>query len=462
MFRPLPPGFHQLEAMVAGLGEATFLPPPEVQEIGRRLREVYAPAASDNYSGLRSRELRQLPFAYWVDGEPPLPVVHPRLVQKYWRHELPYALGESERRSKRWLSALFYTYCESFSSPDSEFLEYSLRLRQGLDRADGSLGARLRNLNQELQFFNPEEAPQRVARSLFVSSEGDLRHQLQRSLLWPGFAATAMGEAVLSAALSLDKPTRRSEVWRKRVLEWIKFLPAPIEKSHLRIPFANGVLLAFDGAAPSNDAKQALTEFFVTRYGDPRNLKKSEYTWEGVDERAKGVLLGWLAGETLQDFLSVLRETADEIWQYREKFWMAYYRHGYIEEAWLALGKSAHSHVQVMRKHIKPMEYGRIESGALANQSVLLLRMGDLVFVEWSHNGSLRAFKVDSNRAPRLYRSTYRGDDLKSIFSLDFHPVPRAFPQLPHSNSIGGNWQRLARDFIRKHLNINMPDAEIL
>lgn len=462
MFKPLPTSFFKLEVAVGGLDQAAFSPPPQVAEIGRRLRDAYAPAAADGYSSLRSRELRQLPFAYWVAGEPPLPAVHPQLVEKYWAHDLRDALDENERRSKRWMSALFHTYCQAFSASDPEFLGYAEKLRGVLGRADGTLGARLRRLSQELEFFSPAEAPSHVARSLFTSPEGDLQQQLERCLLWPEFAATAMGEAVLSAALSLDKSTRRSEIWRNRIFEWIKLLSAPIVKSPLRVPFANAVLLAFADVVPDDATRQTLTEFFVSHYGDPRSLKHAEYSWSGVDEQAKRVLLGWLAGDTLQDFLSVLRGTADKIWEHREKFWTGYYRHGYIEEAWLALGRSASEHVRITHKHIQSMAYGRLESGALPEQSVLLLRMGDLVFVEWSHNGSLRAFKADSDRAPRFYRSSYRGDDLKSSFSLDFHAGMKAYPQLRHDGSSSGSWQRDARDFIRKHLNINMPDAEIL
>jgi hypothetical protein len=100
-------------------------------------------------------------------------------------------------------------------------------------------------------------------------------------------------------------------------------------------------------------------------------------------------------------------------------------------------------------------------TGGTQDQSVLLLRIGDLVFCEWSHNGALRAYQFGSGTAPLLYQSLYGAAELKTPLSLDFHDGANQNTWLAHSNSEGGTWQRKARDFIRKQTSVYLRDQEI-
>jgi hypothetical protein len=93
---------------------------------------------------------------------------------------------------------------------------------------------------------------------------------------------------------------------------------------------------------------------------------------------------------------------------------------------------------------------------------VMLLKIGDLVFTEWSHNGSLRAYKEGNNNTPQLYKKTYHGTDLRTAQSIDFHDGMNINPGLVHSHSDNGTWQRKARDFIRSHTGANMNDRDII
>jgi hypothetical protein len=175
-----------------------------------------------------------------------------------------------------------------------------------------------------------------------------------------------------------------------------------------------------------------------------------------------GSFLNWLTGDTLRGFMKLLQRTADDIWVHRQKFWMAYYEKGCIDEAWLALGYDAFLQASKLKSDEKGMGFGRIESGASNNQSVLLLKIGDLIFTEWSHNGSLRASHQSDEMAPNLYQNIYQGAALRSIVSMDFHYGMNVNPQLVHSNSSGGTWQRKARDFICRHTGVCLTDENIL
>lgn len=88
---------------------------------------------------------------------------------------------------------------------------------------------------------------------------------------------------------------------------------------------------------------------------------------------------------------------------------MAYYDAGHIEEAWLALGWDARTVAKKLQVDERGMGFGRLEGGAAPNQSVLLLKIGHLVFTEWSHNGSLRAYVDGERGTPRLMRLNTTG-----------------------------------------------------
>lgn len=463
MFSLLPTSMAKLEAAVQRLDDPGIPPPPpDMLEIGERLRRVYVSSRVDAYTSLGRSELRKLPFAYWLKGVPDLPFVEADLVRKYWSQHLPNALSLGPRRAKRWLAPLYFIYCDQFSSADREFQTYSSNLVASLKGAEGLFAQKLQSLQQIHRFFSPSEAPDRLAKHFFLDRNKSLEGLLQDLQLWPGFISSNFGNAVFSSGLNLPVDNLRDTQTVQRLLDWLRRCTASVVKTDFRVPFANALLGCWVGRKPSDQLKNILVEFFITHYGDPRFQNHLHFQWDGVSIQAKGVILNWLTGDTLRGFMKLLQRTADEIWQYRQKFWMAYYERGYIDEAWMALGDNAQWAAQSLKMDQKGMGYGHLDGGAASNQSVLLIKIGGLVFTEWSHNGSLRAYVEGNPQTPQLYQRTYHGADLRSATSLDFHGAANMNPELRHMNSEGGTWQRKARDFIRKRTNVYINDSEIL
>lgn len=461
MFALLPSAMPLLAAAVSSMDQLSLQAPPPMLEIGRRLRQVYGAAKADGYESLGASDLRKLPYACWVDGEPPLTETDPELVRRYWETDLPQALADGPRRSKRWLTPLFFVYCDAFDASSELFLAYSRRLAEALGKAQGVLAVRLIMMRDQHSFFQPATAPFRLADKLFADTALTMQLHMSELLLSPGFAATRFGSAIFAAALTrMDEASAKLEYVR-RVFEWNKQLPASVVKSDLRVRFADALLKPWAQARASDEMKALLLNFFLREYRDPRIEKAREFYWEGVSDRAISVVLNWLAGDALRDFMAILQSTADEIWRFRQKFWMAYYDRGLIDEAWLVLGQGAAMQARRLKDAKKPMYYGELR-GASFDQSVLLLKIGDLIFTEWSHNGSLRAYRETDKAAPKLYRPSYHAADLKVAESLDFHDGLNMKPQLSHMNSEGGHWQRKARDFIRRHVGVTLSDWEIL
>jgi len=437
-------------------------PPPDMLDIGERLRKVYARARSTGYAELTRSELRKLPYAYWSNTAPVLTQVEPDLVRQYWEIHLPEALKSNPRRAKRWLAPLFFIYCECFSQSNSEFVDFARLLLSAIQLADGLFAQKLQTLQKDFRFFMPSEAPGRLASHFFLNRSKPLDGLLQDLQLWPGFLASDFGSAVFRAGLVLSAENLRDAQTVHRLMDWSKRMPASLVKTGFRVLYANALLSCWVGHKPADSLKNILIDYFLKQYGDPRFQAHLHYQWDGVTQQAKGVILNWLTGDTLRGFMKLLQRTADDIWQYRQKFWMAYYERGYIDEAWMALGDHAWWAAQSLKMDQKGMGCARLDGGAANNQSVLLLKIGGLVFTEWSHNGSLRAYRDGSPQAPNLYQSSYHGADLRAATSLDFHDGLNMNPELRHMNAEGGTWQRKARDFIRRQTNVHLSDSEIL
>jgi hypothetical protein len=270
-----------------------------------------------------------------------------------------------------------------------------------------------------------------------------------------------MGREIFRSILTLDGIQLADAHAVDAVLAWCSQLPIPVVKTDLRIALATALLRPWVGRSIDDVVKTKLSRFFINAYGDPRLKNHRLFQWDGVPEDVMRVLLRWLAGETLRGFMKILERTADETWRYRQRFWMAYYDAAHIEEAWLVLGRNAMWMVKQMLGRQSAAGLSELESGTDANQSVLLLRIGDLIFTEWSHNGSLRAYQ-DGFSGPRLYESSYNAAELRAMESLDFHEGLNERPQLIHASSANGTWQRKARDFIRRKTGVQMQDREIL
>ncbi len=461
MFVPLPAAFPKLQALVRTMDAVPVTKPPPMETMGRRLRNAYDRAQGDGYESLGVSDLRKLPYAYWLPPDPPLHEIHRPLVQRYWSHALPGAIGSGPRRAKRWLMPLFFAYSENFAPKDDWFQDFAGRIAWHVERSEGEFARRMQGLQREVSFFAPAKVPQQLALALITQSSR-LDHALESRLLWPKFVDTALGSAVLGAALQTDSEKLRDWPTVGLLLEWVSRLDAPVSKTAHRVAFANALLTPWVRHRPPDTIKARLVEFFVKVYGDPRMIGNRQYSWRDVSPQALSVILNWLAGDTLRGFMRVLEQTADDIWIYRQKFWMAYYNAGHIQEAWLALGHQAAWIAKRLQGDAQGMGCGRLLSGAAPNQSVLLLKIGQLVFTEWSHNGSLRAYQEMGSSAPMLYEANYHGADLRDALSMDFHDGVNQRPELTHANSVGGTWQRKARDFIRMHTGIHLADREIL
>lgn len=467
LFALLPGGFPQLGLVTAGLASgATEAPPDNLSSLARQLREAYRQARRSNYDSLNQGQWRQLPYAYWDGETPPLPEVEPKLVRRYWREVLGAALTSRPTLANRWLMPLLHTYVWSYQAADKQFSEYASQLSQHLTRAVGPLAHTWREAQSRFDFFRPDSLGRRLAENL-LAHPGTVDHWLATTGLSDDFPSSPLGLQVLVELLQASPASLRLAPSIDKVLNWAPRTGAPPHRSVMRVPFANGLLLPWVDARTAAPAatRDLLVNTFVSResYGDPRWPGRPGYQWKDVAEPAVSVIKRWLAGKSLETFMKILELTADETWQYREKFWMGYYRRGYIDDVWLVLGSQARH--EMGKLHLgQGFERGLLVNDSGGERSVLLLQIGKLTFVEWSHSGALRAYLTDDPKAPRLYRNQYEAEELSDHRSLWMHDeqADNKNPHLYHHGSRDGTWQDKARDFIRREVGIHIPRSEIV
>ena len=458
----------RLHAAVEALGGFSLAEPPLLDPIGLRMRKVYAAARSDGYRQLSRGALRRLPYALWVEGQQPLANTDPELIHAYWINHLPVAMRDA-RAAKRWLVPLFYVYCHQFRKKATDFRDFALRIRQALPLANGPAAERFSTLHANHRWFFPDEVGLHLGKTIMQGPD-NVRDVLSALHLWPGFVVEPICSEAFAGALKAPNDVLSQELVINRVKSWAnadtdgtRTTPRLRYGEH-RIELADALVRPWLTQRPADGVRQGLTSFLLKHYGDPRMLTAvhAGHHWQGVSPASIATVRRWLVGDTLQGFMRLLQLTADEIWRHRERFWMAYYERGVVEEAWLALGSQAAWYAKREFSSADWAQFGLLVSGATSNQSVLFLRIGQMVFMEWSHNGSLRACAHTDVDVPAMYLTEYRGEELRDVVSYDFHDGQNQRPELRHMNSEGGTWQRKARDFIARHTGVRLGDKAIL
>lgn len=175
-----------------------------------------------------------------------------------------------------------------------------------------------------------------------------------------------------------------------------------------KVHVIESILLPFVRISPvEHEYKDIILDFLLENFGDPR---LDDHNWFGVSAAALSVIERWLVAGQLIDFFKILRITAPEQWEERERFWSKYLEKQVISRAWVALGKMARK--AVSGTSLPQSSFADL-SGARSEQSVLLMQINDLVIIEWSHDGSCRFCNVEDKNAPVFYEKDYPGDKLR-------------------------------------------------
>ena len=482
MFAPLPLDFELLarasrikrgngignDPDLKGVGERTYAAFEAVNFaplLPHAARQTMASATEETPTP-RLRDWRHIPYALWLSGGRGLHT-QTALVDRYLTQTLHETVRS--RRPMRWGRSMLHTYWQHFDLENPVLLKLAkaagtfFKQPKVIQALEGGQSAGLVRLVTELDMFDPLLGPANIASDILnLSPDTSLVQWQSQHGLSEGFWLSPFCRRAFLHALSAPEDVRSSLSYAKRLCEWAVHDPDTGVRRFryplFRDDFAYSLLSPWFKHSPPTDVQNALLSELLRTLGDPRH---DHAGWLGVRREAITTASRWMTARTLDAFFDILKHTQDDIGPYRRQFWQAYSQGGHISEAWVALGNDAAA--QLAR--IDPageLSYAQILGKIAPNQSVLMLRMGDLLLCDWSHQGRLRAISASSRQAPKLYLPHYELFELRFATPLDFNQGQDQDPGLLHTGSKQGAWQDTARQFIAQHLNIHLPLADLM
>lgn len=229
-----------------------------------------------------------------------------------------------------------------------------------------------------------------------------------------------------------------------------------------RARVANALMLPFGDSTPDELIRKKYLSYLLPLMGDPRT---SRGKWIGC-EKAERAVRRWLMEVTLRQFFDVVdKVAAPELWVYRRAFWNALHERKYISEAWVVFER--HGAAEARRAFGSEISFAVFDGGGIQpGHSALLLRIGELVVAEWSHNGKCSIWDESAGeRAPRLFERTYEAATLRKDVALG-HSRRRNVPEMGvfiHHGSQTYAWQGHIAQYLKraKGIYLNPSDYEI-
>ncbi len=329
------------------------------------------------------------------------------------------------------LKALFEAYLQDFDADDP---------------AIGRLAKRLRPRLPSLRFWpeggkrfcllDPDKAPTRIAEAVLASdapiasvlSEAGLDSNARQR---GGLAEAAFARACRTCARGVGAD---AEVMQRRLLSWGQTETGVPVFGKAWPTMLDALLAPWAKTEPQPLHKaRLLTELPRLGGGDPR-MKTGR--WGSVrDREGYRVLLRWLTRASVLQFLDVvdesLRHNPDgrRMWSYRRAFWTSYLtddprepNRPTIHAAWIAFGASA---AALARGAAKRGGEGVGSFGTTygkgADQSALIVEIGDWVIADWSHSAKYNVWRRGDRTTPVLFKSEYSASELYNAPTMDSH-----------------------------------------
>lgn len=324
-------------------------------------------------------------------------------------NEVAAILAEVEfRQDDRLIRAVFKALLASYQDDAKR-----TRLRNFLVRHFDGLTSGIQKFSEESGILKSDGDLLKLAQELSQSNDifrFCVSKSINSSILSTSYG-TELKLASIRAAMANPQP--------KMVQQLFSWIFADINGTPLG-DYYEAILSPFQKTVPSADVQKVLTGTLVRKFDDPRIADWPRLAGVNGEERKSACLSTikrWLSIEYLDLFIRIIEATAvDHQFKPRKRFWLKYFEKGVISDLTLILASDANAVARKTRGEASDSEYMKWASLnlALTNQSVLLMRLGDLVIAEWSHSGAMRFWKAGSKEAPEFHLREYNAADLRS------------------------------------------------
>jgi hypothetical protein len=411
-------------------GDGLNARPPQLPDNAALWKRLDAADRSGDHSAINDRDWRDSPWCGWQTEGSAIPLFRR---PKFARHYCRWIKGRRRQGDyRRLVQGWLLNFDRENPSPFAATL-----IVPACTLWPDWLWARR---HASLELFDADNGPANLASQVLddlrpvreVLRERGLGDWLQTGGYAEAAFAAALGDLPRRLQMSVDEARGLDLV--RRILDWAESSAGDLQFPGLRKQLVEALLIPWQQAAPPKAVERTITSFLLKTCGDPRMQRAR---WNGVDETATNVFKRWLTGATLEAFVRVIERVAEkDHWKYRKAFWMGYYRAGHILDAWVALGPDA----ERIARQIDDLrgQSSRLVGQCQSNHCVLLLRIGNLVVADWSHNGKCRVWRDRQRHAPLLYRKQYDAGDLR--VGADIEVV--------HQQASAGGWQRKIHDHI--------------
>lgn len=228
----------------------------------------------------------------------------------------------------------------------------------------------------------------------------------------------------------------------------------------LRKRLIEALLLPWNKSTPKPDYQKDIQDWLIGHFKDPRLPIHRQDGWRDVSDEALSIFMRWQVGETIKQFFEIIDQLAlEDHWKYRKKFWEVYNNSKQINDAWVVLGADARAYA--IKAFGKNIGAGQITGGNhQSNHSVLMIRIGEYVFCEWSHMGKCRSWHENDSACPKFYRTSYNAEE----FRASSRKIVKHFQQdgISHHGSETYSWQNQLSEFIRHNTGIRINSNDFV
>lgn len=418
---------------------------PAVVDVGTLQSLVALAVDEGRLDSLSRRDLREICRAYLLP--PQAPGADRRIG--------PLILNEVERLQRRAaFLALIEAYLERFQVDNADVAALGTELDRMCATWPWRSTDEWRQRARLYALFDADAAPYRLASAILSSAEPPQKILASVGLQSEGQMKGGLAEAafVVGCGSVLKPPAAQLLQSQLRLIEWGRLGGSSYAYPRAWTAFAKALFNPWSQTEPQGDHKAAIVEAAVSYGGDPR-IQPAR--WSAVRDGAPDayeVIVRWLTKASVEQFFDIVAESTDrpDMWAQRRKFWESYLRADLISAAWVAFGADGAWRAEqaaVRNPGAGLSMFGRLASGGgkTAEHAALIMNIGVLTIVEWSHNGRWNIWTHGDQGHPKLFlRNTRRLPDYQ----------PRELMSAPFKGSHVGDWQWTVRELIRRETGL--------
>jgi hypothetical protein len=422
------------------------------EETAQLQQRIAALVTADEIDSLTRRDLREVCKAF---VHPPTPPVSDEKIASA-------LLKEVMRLNRRAaFFAVIDAYLDGFKPEDENIASLAKTLAQMGSHWPWRDTDHWPEKIDEFELFDPVRAPHVLANRILSGDKPPCAVFEDAGL---GTAARQFGglaEAAFHVACQTVMHRKGDEAvtGQKILIEWARDGAGKFGYKRVWPEFVAASLVPWEIVDPSEAHKSALISM-LDGYGggDPR---ANQQLWRSVMDNAPGaysVLMRWLTRASVLQFLDIVDRLMPDfeaklMWSYRRAFWTSYLlsdgNSPGIDAAWVAFGYDGALLANQAARESGDRSFsafGRQEDKS-SQHAALILQMGDLTIVDWSHSAKYQVWRKGDRGVPKLFEKNYRMGQLYSAPIQESHSSPRTF-----------TWQRrLAQIIEGRHFFTEKP-----